>query len=343
MNSEPLVSIITSCYNHERYLDEYMAGLLAQTYRNIEVILFDDGSTDGSWAKILSYIPALKKRFGRVVCKQHEHAGLLLELDAAVKVAGGEYFCFIASDDCYLPDMVETSVNFLNQNPEYGVVHGDADYCFTDRVVRSYRKTFGLPVLRGDVYEQALKNHSFFVCSACFRSLLVRKHVNFGRYAELNYYAEDYPMCLDIFRVTKVGYIDRPLARYRARGEFSTFPQKLNKIPGWFIGNYKIRFDHINKYGLTEDLRLEVLKNYYATLYVLSYRYCLTKEFLRAYRWLGKNDGHKYSKLQHFTRLLIIHNHFLRVIAGYFIKYRAVRRLRTIQRDKILLEITPRF
>ena len=67
MNTSDLISVIIPAYNHERYVEECIRSIMAQTYRNIELIVIDDGSTDGTFAKLQELKPECEKRFVRVV------------------------------------------------------------------------------------------------------------------------------------------------------------------------------------------------------------------------------------------------------------------------------------
>lgn len=111
----PLISIIIPVYNTGQYLDKCMESICAQTYRNIEMILVDDGATDGSGAKCDEW--AAKDARVRVVHKQN--GGLSDARNAGLNVATGEYIGFVDSDDWIEPDMYK----FLYDN----AVELDAD------------------------------------------------------------------------------------------------------------------------------------------------------------------------------------------------------------------------
>ena len=76
--NEPLVTILTPVYNHEKYLDEYFESIISQTYKNIELVLIDDASPDSSKIVIDKWLPKLKKRFVRLIyIPRTENKGLI--------------------------------------------------------------------------------------------------------------------------------------------------------------------------------------------------------------------------------------------------------------------------
>lgn len=100
---DKLVSVIVPVYNVEQYLEKCVDSILQQTYRNLEIILVDDGSPDASASMCDDY--ASKDSRVRVIHK--ENGGLSDARNAALDVMTGDYVCFIDSDDWIVPDMVE--------------------------------------------------------------------------------------------------------------------------------------------------------------------------------------------------------------------------------------------
>ena len=117
--AKPLVSAYISAYNHEKYIEEAVRGLINQTYENMELIVLDDGSTDATYQKLLKLKPACEKRFKRVVMETHENIGLAENLNRIISLAQGKFFFGVASDDIAKPQAVEVLENFLSKNPEY--------------------------------------------------------------------------------------------------------------------------------------------------------------------------------------------------------------------------------
>ena len=100
------VSIIVPVYNVEKYLDECVKSILAQTYSNIEIVLVDDGSKDTSGSMCDEY----KKHDDRIVVVHKENGGLSSARNAGMENASGDYYIFVDSDDTISPDMVEEMV-----------------------------------------------------------------------------------------------------------------------------------------------------------------------------------------------------------------------------------------
>lgn len=103
MKSNPLVSVIVPVYNVEKYLRQCLDSILGQTYKNLEVIIVDDGSTDSSANIIKEY----KKKDDRIVVISQKNQGLSAARNVGIKKANGDYIMFVDSDDWIAPDIVE--------------------------------------------------------------------------------------------------------------------------------------------------------------------------------------------------------------------------------------------
>ena len=91
----PLVSILVPVYNVERYLSRCLDSLVAQTYKDIEIIIINDGSTDNSRDIALLY----SKRFNNIYVYDYENAGISTTRNRALDKAHGDYVMFVDSDD----------------------------------------------------------------------------------------------------------------------------------------------------------------------------------------------------------------------------------------------------
>lgn len=110
--SKPLVSIIVPVYQVKDYVGECVESLLRQTYKNLEILLVDDGSTDGSGAICDEYA----SRDNRIRVIHQENQGLSAARNTGFDQAAGEYVAFVDSDDAVLPDFIETLYDLADRH-----------------------------------------------------------------------------------------------------------------------------------------------------------------------------------------------------------------------------------
>lgn len=125
MNYNPLVSIIFPAYNHEKYVQETINSIIAQTYQNIELIVIDDGSKDATFQKMQEMRKVCENRFARVYFKTRENVGVCKTLNELVSLSKGKYVYFTASDDVSKPDAISILVDFLDNHNDYVLCVGD--------------------------------------------------------------------------------------------------------------------------------------------------------------------------------------------------------------------------
>jgi len=118
--SMPKVSVIIPVFNRQRFIGETIDSVLGQTYRDFELIVVDDGSTDDTAERI--------KPFGdKLIYLYQPNSGQARARNLGYANSGGEYLAFLDSDDRWYPEMLETEVQALDQNPQVGVVYSDVD------------------------------------------------------------------------------------------------------------------------------------------------------------------------------------------------------------------------
>lgn len=124
----PLISVVVPCYNCESYLPETIKSLINQTYRNYEVILVDDFSKD----KTPDIAKEAAKKDKRFRFYQHRaNGGLSSSRNSGIRLAKGEYVCFLDSDDLLAPKSIENRVNALLQAHDKNIVAGVFDQSIT--------------------------------------------------------------------------------------------------------------------------------------------------------------------------------------------------------------------
>ena len=124
MQDEPLVSVIIPTYNRAHYVVEAVESVLAQTHKNIEIIVVDDGSTDGAEEILDPYKDRIRYFY-------QENQGVSAARNLGIRNANGQYLAFLDSDDLWLPDKTELQLNFLKENDNYGFVFSNF-LIFTD-------------------------------------------------------------------------------------------------------------------------------------------------------------------------------------------------------------------
>jgi glycosyltransferase involved in cell wall biosynthesis len=118
--STPKVSIVIPTYNSEAYIRTALDSVLEQTYTDYEVIVVDDGSTDGTKTVALALD-------GPIRYIHQSNSGPAAARNTGVSAAAGELICFLDADDSWTPDKLRTQVEFMVRNPCIGLVFSDAD------------------------------------------------------------------------------------------------------------------------------------------------------------------------------------------------------------------------
>src|ERR1700752_3699749 len=108
-----LVSIIIPCYNAEKYIDRSIESILNQTYKDFEIIIINDGSTDNSEEVIKKYLTL----DNRVKYLKQVNQGVSATRNKGIELAKGEILAFLDSDDVWEPENLEIKVDALLNNP----------------------------------------------------------------------------------------------------------------------------------------------------------------------------------------------------------------------------------
>src|SRR5581483_3832183 len=117
---QPNISIIMPAFNSEKYIEEAIESVLSQSFRNWELIIINDASTDKTHELIRKY----KKKDKRIVyIKNRKNSGLVMNLIKGLRLSKGGYIARIDSDDIWTDkDKLKKQFNFLRDNPGYGLV-----------------------------------------------------------------------------------------------------------------------------------------------------------------------------------------------------------------------------
>jgi glycosyltransferase involved in cell wall biosynthesis len=200
----PLVSIITPVYNGSQYLSAAIESALAQTYKNFELLIVNDGSTDNS-ADIIR--PFLKD--SRVIYIEQKNAGVAAARNTALKQARGKYIGFLDQDDLWFKNKLELQIAALEKDGSLALVHSRQDFIDSHGNKIKYDWITG-----GEGYcfrENFIKNRIAVL------TVLIRKNIidEIGFFNEQLSGADDYEMWLRVTLKYPIKYIDQSLAFYR--------------------------------------------------------------------------------------------------------------------------------
>lgn len=159
------VSIIMPAWNAARFISEAIESVLAQTYENWELIIVDDGSTDGTVDAIGG------TRDPRIRLIEQHNAGASAARNSGLAAATADYVFFLDADDRLRPDALARAVAALDTNREVCAVYGDAVFMdVAGRITGSEKTPRHTPRPSGNVLEQILRNNFIFVGTICLRA-----------------------------------------------------------------------------------------------------------------------------------------------------------------------------
>lgn len=136
MNNKPLVSVITPMYNAEKHISETIESVLNQTYKNWEMIIVDNCSTDDS-ADIIKLYQKNNSKI-KYIKLDYNSGGPARPRNIGLENAKGEYIAFLDADDVWLPKKLEVQVKFLNKNPNVDICHTLANVINGNSVYKGY-------------------------------------------------------------------------------------------------------------------------------------------------------------------------------------------------------------
>lgn len=204
-----LVSVIVPAFNREGFLADAVRSALRQTYSHLEVIVVDDGSTDGTY----EVARTLAGADGRVRVVRKPNGGPASARNAGLNEATGEYVSFLDSDDVYTRQKVESHVRHFEQNRDVDLVFSD-DATADERLDVKVVHERGMPPLS---FRELLPIRNWFATSACSvrRSLLERV----GAFRPDLSGTEDWELWIRCARVGTFAYAPGVVALYRRHGD----------------------------------------------------------------------------------------------------------------------------
>jgi alpha-1,3-rhamnosyltransferase len=239
MPTSASVTVVVPAYNHERYIDQTLDSLVAQTHTHLSVTVVDDGSRDGTATKVESRHSELSKRFEKFKFVRQSNVGITRTLNAQIPAVDSELVLILASDDRLVPNSVAKLVEAATEHPKAAVFAANASFIDENGQFIGVDDLGNPAPLQTAKYSTALDFHlrkrNVTAVVADFGShasllqgnylpigSLVRKRafVDAGLF-DPNTRLEDWDMWLKLSRTETFHYTPEPLAQYRWHGSNS--------------------------------------------------------------------------------------------------------------------------
>lgn len=288
-----MISIIVPIFNVERYLSKCVDSVLSQSYKDLEIILVDDGSTDNCPSLCDEYA----KKDNRITIIHKKNGGLSDARNAGMKMARGEWIFFLDSDDWIDGKALETL------------------YCFAIEK--------GCDIVQGNFY-YAYNNHLLYRCESseeqsnhilnrneAMKELIINKRIkNFawGKLYKTNianifdfpvgkYYEDSYWQHLIFHQIDKYGIVDVPLYYYRQRKD--SISGQLSSRYDDLIEGYRYRLEFVKvHYPQYVDIMVKQLKDIYELKYPSKGVFTkLLRFYMRIYKRLFSKEQYKIRKI----------------------------------------------
>lgn len=235
----PKVSIIFSSYNHAKFISKAIDSILAQSFQDFEVIIFDDCSTDNSFEIAEKYKGAKIKLY-----KAPYNRGMAINVNEAISLAGGEYIANMNSDDYWHPDKLLKQVEFLDNNPKYAAVFTDVNLVNErDKIIKTSNFKY-FENVANRTRQEWLQHWFYHGNCICYPSAMIRRSC----YDKVGLYNPAFVVLLDFdmwIRICLAGYeifiIKEPLTYFRLLNNFRNLGRQKNISLSMLEHDYVIR------------------------------------------------------------------------------------------------------
>ncbi len=226
MSQEPLISIITPSFNQAKFLRRTIESVLAQDIPNLEYIIMDGGSTDGSQEIIKAYADHLAH------WESLPDQGQTDAINKGFARATGKYLAWLNSDDVYQPGAVREAVGYLEDHPEVGMVYGDCTF-----IDAQGREIGRFPAAQTD-YQRLRRGYVHIPQQASFFRAALWKKV--GPLDPSFYFAMDYDLWVRLAKEAPLVYLPgRRWASFRLHGDAKTIAADARCWPEMLRVHYR--------------------------------------------------------------------------------------------------------
>jgi glycosyltransferase involved in cell wall biosynthesis len=213
--NRPKVTVLMPAYNAGKYIREAIASVLEQTYRDLELLIVNDGSTDDPISQVLSFNDP------RIILVNKEHAGIAAALNTGLRLADTPFIARFDADDVCLHQRLEKQLNFLEDHPDYVLVGSDAEY-----ILENGDFLFGFQCIAHSNGE--IQENLYVYCPFIHSSVMYRRDevIKAGGYNVHAHTFEDYLLWTSLAKAGKLQNLREPLIKVRINASSVTIDEK---------------------------------------------------------------------------------------------------------------------
>lgn len=212
---QPQITVLMPAYNAGKYIREAVSSVLYQTYRDFELLIVNDGSTDDTLDIALSFTDS------RVIVVNKDHEGIAATLNTGLKLANAPFIARFDADDVCITTRLETQFNFLQDHPDYVLVGSDAEY-----MLENGEFLFDFKCIAHS--NEEVQNNLYVYCPFIHSSVMYRRSavLDAGGYNIHAHNFEDYLLWTNLTRTGKMQNLREPLIKVRFNPASATIDEK---------------------------------------------------------------------------------------------------------------------
>ena len=239
MNS-PIISVVLPVFNCEKYIEKAITSVLEQSFLDFELIIINDGSTDSSEDKILSFTDK------RIRYIKQSNKGISATLNYGISISSGRYIARMDADDICMPDRFELQLKLFDRDSTLGIVSSNVKY------IDESGNSLGLSLsfTKDNLIKKAMKKGNVVFHPTVMFKKRIFESVN-GYDEIIGCYFEDYLLWLEMLKITNIAVVRKPLLQYRI------LPNSLSRSKPVGIGEVESKVANVGGYyvKLYEDFK----------------------------------------------------------------------------------------
>lgn len=202
----PRVSVVIPTYNRQTLVLEAIESVLGQTFKDFEIIVVDDGSTDETSIRLRPYLD-------RIIYHVQKNQGVAAARNTGIRLSQGEFICFLDSDDLWLPAKLAKQISFADAHPEYGLISADGSGFEANKKPAEKNKSEVHEIHNGSVVEHLLFGNWILTSTVMVRRKCLEEVGGFDE--DIGKYGEDWLLWMRVASKFPIYFLPEVLGTYR--------------------------------------------------------------------------------------------------------------------------------